>query len=514
MNPTRLALIIALLFLNATCSLECTRCDLYTSGNLPACCLTFTPPKQVVVWYGTQNGGGMQQTAGGVISNVGSSGQVARPGNLPQSQQMIPSGYQQGMQGSNPPTYLSPQQQSQHPQQPQQQQQQQGSLGLAPSPNYNAQAGNTFQGQGIQNAPEGVQYQPVNQDSTGYNGANTGLQTVSVTAFSQTGGDYNQPSNPSNMQVSQGVYREGQQVWNPQNPPGLIPSQPGSVNAGAQNQGPYIPQQPQRDEQISSTGQPTPYQVTENYDETQRIAGSSSDGRTPTTASPPFTQAPYSRPDTPTQGVFPTVSIGVYSGQTPTTSGTTSGFQSSVSGMPYTPTSSGTTSPFQSSASGMPYTSTSPPYGSSQYAEQGSTSQGVINPSQGIYGTPTSNFGNTQSGSSMGPGQFTPSPYQSSVSQPSSSGYTPSSPTGQYTYQYDQGQTQTSPYVALNTNLKALHRASLHPLNHLHTATNQVAQRLKHYRIPLDHRHLRSQHRSHIKQVELRDRLKPLLPGS
>ncbi|KAK6019562.1 hypothetical protein OSTOST_14797 [Ostertagia ostertagi] len=76
-----------------------------------ACCLTFTPPKQVVVWYGTQTGGTQNRPRKGeIISNVAWQRDrpgASRPGNLQQSPQMIPSGYQQGVQLQYLPRIIS-----------------------------------------------------------------------------------------------------------------------------------------------------------------------------------------------------------------------------------------------------------------------------------------------------------------------------------------------------------------------------------------------------------------------
>ncbi|VDO34932.1 unnamed protein product [Haemonchus placei] len=272
---------------------------------------------------------------------------ASRSGIRPQWQPMTSSGYQKGLQGSNLPTYLSPQQQ---------------------------------QGTGRQNATGAIQYQPLNQASGGYNGANNGYQTVAVTGYSQTGTGYspisNQISNPSAVQTPQGVRGESQQAWNSQynGANDYLPYQTPNPNMGGHIQGTSFPQQPQRDDQ---TGQTRTYQVTATYDDTQRLAGSSSTGWTQTTASPPFTQAPYSQSNVPVQGVFPTAPISIYPVQSPTTSSGTQGYTSSASGMSYT------TTPF-------PYSSTQNPNQwptSTQNPNQWLTSQGVINPSQGLYGT-------------------------------------------------------------------------------------------------------------------------------
>ncbi|PIO61192.1 hypothetical protein TELCIR_17293 [Teladorsagia circumcincta] len=333
---------------------------------------------------------------------------------------MISSGYQQRVQGSNSPTYLSPQQQ------------QQGSGVSAQTPIRNPQTGNFVQGQGAssQISPGVVQYQPINQGNGGYNGANTGFHTVTITGYSQTGGGsnptVNQASNPSTFPVSQGG---NQQAWNTQtyNAPssGYSPNQPGNVNVGGQNRGSYFPQQPQRDDQINNMGQSRPYQVTANYGESQPLAGSSSNGRMPTTASQPFTQAPYSPSNVPNQGVFPTAPINVYSGEMSSTSAGTQGYPSGSSGMPYTST------PFS--------------YEGTQNPNQGLSSQGAVNPNQVPYGTSTNTFQGTQPGSTMGTGQFTPAPYQPSGTQ-STSGFTSSGQTTQYTNQYDPSRTQTTMY--------------------------------------------------------------------
>ncbi|KAK6045193.1 hypothetical protein COOONC_17302 [Cooperia oncophora] len=318
--------------------------------------------------------------------------EASGPGNLPQSQQITAYGYQQGMQSSNSPTYLSPQQQQQ------QQQQQQGRGGLVSSPVYNP---NTVQGQGVgaQSAPGGIQYQPVNQANGAYNGANTGYQTVAMTGYSQTGGGSNTKLlRFSNLRLAN-------------------PSSCSQCHKGAQ-------------EGISKLGTPRPYNVhpVENYDGAQMVTGSSPGSRTPTTAPPPFTQAPYSQSNVPNQGVFPTALINVYPQKMSTTNGGAQGYQSSASATPYT------TTPF--------------PYGSTQHPNQGLYSENVISPSQGIYGTSTNYGPSTQSGSSMSTGQYTPSPYQTTGPQPSSSGFTPSGQTAQYTNQYDQGRMQTTQYGA------------------------------------------------------------------
>ncbi|XGW18124.1 hypothetical protein V3C99_002604 [Haemonchus contortus] len=409
MNPTRLALIIALLLSNTSCSLECTRCDLYSPPNLPTCCLSFSPPRQVVVWYGTRTGtvGGPQQTAGGVISSAQDS--ASRSGIRPQWQPMTSSGYQKGLQGSNLPTYLSPQQQ---------------------------------QGIGRQNGTGAIQYQPLNQATGGYNGANNGYQTVTVTGYSQSGTGYgpisNQITNPSVVQTPQGVRGESQQAWNSQynGANDYLPYQSPSPNMGGQIQGTSFPQQPQRDDQ---TGQTRTYQVTATYNDAQRLAGSSSTGPTQTTASPPFTQAPYSQSNVPVQGVFPTAPISIYPVQSPTTISGTQGYTSSASGMSYT------TTPF-------PYGSTQNPNQwptSTQNPNQWLTSQGVINPSQGLYGTTTTQFESTYPGSSVGSEQFfttyQPNGFQGQ-SQSSSSWFPSSSQSVQYTNQYDRGSTQSTMY--------------------------------------------------------------------
>ncbi|KAK6051588.1 hypothetical protein COOONC_10907 [Cooperia oncophora] len=257
-----------------------------------------------------------------------------------------------------------------------------------------------------------------------------------MTGYSQTGGGSNtisnQAANPSSVPVSQGAQGRGQQNWNSQPyngaSGGYITNPSGNPAAGGQNQGPYYPEQPQRDGQMITMGQSTPYQITENYDGAQMVTGSSPGSRTPTTAPPPFTQAPYSQSNVPNQGVFPTAPINVYPAEMSTTNGGAQGYQSSASATPYT------TTPF--------------PYGSTQHPNQGLYSENVISPSQGIYGTSTNYGPSTQSGSSMSTGQYTPSPYQTTGPQPSSSGFTPSGQTAQYTNQYDQGRMQTTQYGA------------------------------------------------------------------